>query len=119
MKNTACVVASLFFSFLLFAQNQNPPQGGQQQGPQQPEFVRQANQLARDGKLAEALQVFEQHTSIPADAFAGNVGAGNVLDLMDKGEEARKRFGKAIEIAPTPQQKAQVNRAMAMSWAFE
>lgn len=114
MKKSAFVVASVFFSLLLFAQNQNP-----QQGTPPPEFVREANQLARDGKLAEALKVFEEHTSVPADAFAASVGAGNVLDLMNKGEEARKHFAKAVEIAPTPQQKAQANRATAMSWAFE
>lgn len=113
MKKIAVVVALLVLSVLLIAQNQNP------QGPPQPEFVRQANQLARDGKLAEALQVFEQHTSVPADAFAANIGAGSVLDLMGKGEEARNHFTKAVEIAPTPQQKAQANRATAMSYAFE
>ncbi len=118
MKKIICVVAPLFFSVLLVSQNQNQPQGGQQ-GPPQPEFVRQANQSARDGKLAEALKIFEEHTKVPADAFAANLGAGSVLDLMDKGEEARKHFAKAIEIAPTPQQKAQANRATAMSYAFE
>jgi tetratricopeptide (TPR) repeat protein len=118
MKKIACVIASLFFTILLFAQNQNP-QASPQQGPPQPEFVRQANQLARDGKLSEALQVFQQHTEVPADTYAASIGAGNVLDLMDKGEEARKYFAKAVEIAPTPQQKAQANRATAMSYAFE
>jgi tetratricopeptide (TPR) repeat protein len=119
MKKTAHVVALLLISTFLIAQNPNPRQGGPRQGAPQPEFVREANQLARDGKLAEALKIFEEHTGVPADAFAANVGAGNVLDFMDKGEEARKRFAKAVEIAPTPQQKAQANRATAMSWAFE
>lgn len=117
MKTITLVVASIFLSILLVAQNQNPPQG--QQGPPQPEFVRQASQLARDGKLAEALKIFDEHGSVPADAFAANIGAGNVLDLMGKGEEARKRFAKAREIAPTPQGKVQANRATAMSYAFE
>ena len=117
MKKIACA-AVVLVSAVLFAQNQTP-QAGPQQGPPQPEFVRQANQLARDGKLSEALKVFEEHTNVPADAFAANIGAGNVLDLMDKGEEARKHFAKALEIAPAPQQKAQANRAMAMSYAFE
>ncbi len=114
MKKTALLVASLIFSTAILAQNPNPPQG-----PPQPEFVRQANQMAREGKLAEALKTFEEHTGVPADAFAANVGAGNILDLMDRGEEARQHFAKAAEIAPAPQQKAQANRATAMSWAFE
>jgi tetratricopeptide (TPR) repeat protein len=119
MKKTALVAVSLFISALCLAQNQNQQQSVSQQGPPQPEFVRQANQLARDGKLADALKILEEHTGVAADAFAANIGAGNVLDLMDKGEEARKHFAKAVEIAPTPQQKEQANRATAMSWAFE
>jgi tetratricopeptide (TPR) repeat protein len=119
MKQTAIVIAYLIVSVFLFAQNPTPPQGGQRQDAPQPEFVRQANQLAHEGKLSDALKIFEEHTNVPADAFAANIGAGNVLDLMDKGEEARKHFAKAVENAPTPQQKAQGNRATAMSWAFE
>jgi tetratricopeptide (TPR) repeat protein len=46
-------------------------------------------------------------------------GAGNVLDMMGKGDEARKYFAKAIEAADTPEGKAQAERAMAISYAFE
>lgn len=94
-----------------------PPQGQQQ--AQQPEFIRQGQQLARDGKLTEALAVFQQHLNIPADAFAANIASGNVLDLLGKGADARKHFDKAAEIAPSPQAKAQADRALAMSYAFE
>jgi len=38
---------------------------------------------------------------------------------MGQGKEARKNFEKAIEIAATPQAKAQAQRAMAISHAFE
>lgn len=69
--------------------------------------------------MQEALDLYRQHLNVPADAFAANVQSGNVLDLMGQGEEARKYFAKAVEIAPTPQAKAQANRAMAMSYAFE
>ncbi len=118
MKRT-CVVSLAFVAALICGSGVRALQQQAQQGPPQPEFVRQANQLTREGKLAEALQVFEQHTSVSADAFAANIGAGNILDLMGKGEEARKHFAKALEIAPTPQTKAQANRATAMSYAFE
>jgi tetratricopeptide (TPR) repeat protein len=91
----------------------------QPQGPQQPEFIQQGNKLARDGKLQEALDLYKSHLNVPADAFAANIASGNTLDLMGKSEEARKYFAKALEIAPTPQQKAQANRATAMSYAFE
>lgn len=95
-----------------------PPQG-QATATQQPEFIRQGQQLAREGKLAAALTLYRQHLEIPADAFAANIAVGSVLDLMGEGEEARKNFEKAIEIAPTPQNKAAAQRAMAMSYAFE
>ena len=38
---------------------------------------------------------------------------------MGKGDEARKYFSKAIEVADTPEHKAGAQRAMAMSYAFE
>ena len=44
---------------------------------------------------------------------------GSRLDLDGKGAEARAIFQKAIETAPTPAAKANAERAMAMSWAFE
>jgi tetratricopeptide (TPR) repeat protein len=52
--------------------------------------------------------------SVPA-----NLAAGSVLDIMGKGEEARKYFAKAIDVADTPEHKAGARRAMAMSYAFE
>lgn len=44
---------------------------------------------------------------------------GSRLDWEGKGLEARKVFQKAIDTAPTPAAKANAQRAMAMSWAFE
>ena len=41
------------------------------------------------------------------------------LDLEGKGTEARELFQKAIDAAATPQAKANAQRAMAMSWAFD
>jgi hypothetical protein len=52
--------------------------------------------------------------SVPA-----NIAAGSVLDLMGKGDEARKYFTKAIDVAGTPGGTASAKRAMAMSYAFE
>ncbi len=121
MKKIDLRVLTFVWTLLsVVAVSQNPtPAQAPQQGPPQPEFVQQANQLAREGKLQEALQIFEQHTGVAADAFAANIGAGNVLDLTGKGDDARKHFAKAVEIAPTPQTKAQANRSTAMSYAFE
>jgi tetratricopeptide (TPR) repeat protein len=68
-----------------------------------------------DDALALYLKTLQTSpTSVPA-----NIAAGSVLDLKSQGEEARKYFQKAIEVADTPEQKATAQRAMAMSYAFE
>jgi tetratricopeptide (TPR) repeat protein len=85
----------------------------------QPEFVRQAQQLVRQGKLEHGLAIYEQELKTSPDSVAALNGAGVILDLMGRGAEARKRFTKAIESASSPQQKAAAERAMAMSYAFE
>lgn len=41
------------------------------------------------------------------------------LDLDGKGEQARELLQKAIDAAPSPVARANAERAMAMSWAFE
>ena len=44
---------------------------------------------------------------------------GVQLDLQGKSAEARQSFQKAIDSAENPQTRANAERAMAMSWAFE
>ncbi len=90
------------------------PQGAQNQ----PEYVRDAQQKIREGKLDEALAIYDKELKTAPDSFQANNQAGVVLDLMGRYDEARKHFAKAIETASTPQQKAQANRSMAMSYAF-
>jgi tetratricopeptide (TPR) repeat protein len=79
------------------------PPGGQPQ----PEFIRQGRQLEREGKLEDALAVYRKELQASPDSLAADNAAGMVLDLMGKGAEAHKYFAKAIEMAPTPQAKAQ------------
>ena len=86
---------------------------------QQPEFVKQGQQLMREGKLQEALALYRQTLQTSPNSLAANLAAGNVLDLMGNGEEARKHFTEAIEVADTPEGKASAKRAMATSYAFE
>jgi tetratricopeptide (TPR) repeat protein len=86
---------------------------------QQPEFVKQGQQLMREGKLQDALTLFRQTLQSVPLSLQANLGAGIVLDLMGQGEEARKYFSKAIDISDTPERKAASQRAMAMSFAFE
>jgi len=85
----------------------------------QPDFIKQGQQLMRDGKPEEALALYRQTLGTLPNSLPANIAAGSVLDLMGKGEEARKYFTKAIDVADTPEGKASVKRAMAMSYAFE
>jgi tetratricopeptide (TPR) repeat protein len=86
---------------------------------QQPEFVKQAQHLMKDGKPSAALDVYRQTLQTSPNSIPANIGAGNVLDLMGQGSEARRYFAKAIEVADTPESKVAAKRAMAMSYAFE
>jgi len=86
---------------------------------QQPEFVKQAQQLMKEGKPEAALAVYRQTLQTSPNSVPANIGAGSVLDLMGKGDEARKYFAKAIEVADSSEDKARAKRAMAISYAFE
>ena len=117
MKATIGAIASALLVILgnlssLFAQAP-----AQQQ--QQPEFVKQGQQLMRDGKPEEALALYRQTLQTSPSSVPANIAAGSVLDLMGKGEEARKYFTKVIDVADTPEGKVSAKRAMAMSYAFE
>src|SRR4051812_40415020 len=76
---------------LLFSQ---PPQGAGRGGPQ-PEFMRTAQASLREGKLEDALAVYQKELSANPNSVAANNAAGVVLDLMGKGADARKHFQKA------------------------
>lgn len=118
MKLTSCTVVLLLLVAAVRAQTAPANQPAQQPQPQQPEFIRQGQQLMRDGKLEEALALYRQTLQTSPDSLPAMNAAGVVLDLMGKGVEARKYFARAIELAP-PDRKAGAERAMAMSWAFE
>jgi tetratricopeptide (TPR) repeat protein len=116
MKLTLGLVASGIIFFLLFTAPL-PAQAPAQQQP--PEFVKQGQQLIREGKPDEALALYRRTLQTSPDSVPANLAAGSVLDVMGKGEEARKYFTKAIDVADTPEHKAGARRAMAMSYAFE
>ncbi|MCX6627003.1 MAG: hypothetical protein NTW28_05170 [Candidatus Solibacter sp.] len=106
--------AAFVLSATLCAQ---PPQGGR--GGPQPEFIRQAQQALREGKLDDALGVYQKELASNPNSVPANNAAGTVLDLMGKGTEARKHFQKAIDAAPDAAAKSAANRQMAMSYGFE
>ncbi len=117
MKATIAVIPRIFLvlsaSFApLLAQTPNTQQ-------QQPEFIRQGQQLMREGKLDYALALYLETLKTSPSSVPANIAAGSVLDLKGQGEEGRKYFTKAIEVADTAEHKAMAQRAMAMSYAFE
>jgi Flp pilus assembly protein TadD len=87
--------------------------------PQQPEFIKQGQRMMREGKFDDALALYLKTLQTSPTSVPANIAAGSVLDLKGQGEEARKYFTKAIEVADTPEHKAMAQRAMAMSYAFE
>jgi tetratricopeptide (TPR) repeat protein len=91
----------------------------QQSSQPQPEFIKKGQQLTREGKLEEALALYRKESSNAENVFQAQIAAGVVLDLMGRSSEARQQFAKAIESASTPQAKANAQRRMAMSYAFE
>ena len=117
MKATIAVIAQ---GFLVLSTSLAPllaqTLGGQQQ---QPEFIKQGQQLMREGKLDDALALYRKTLQTSPDSLPANIAAGSVLDLMGRGEEARKYFRNAIVNADTPEHKAMAQRATAMSYAFE
>src|SRR6266480_1183343 len=86
---------------------------------QQPEFMRQGQQLMREGKLDDALALYRRTLEASPNSLPAHIAAGSVLDLQGRGEEGRKYFARGIEVADTPEHKAGARRAMAMSYAFE
>jgi tetratricopeptide (TPR) repeat protein len=117
MKSTIAVFprAILVFSAFLASLLAQPP-GSQ---TQQPEFIKQGQQLMREGKLDDALALYLKTLQTSPTSVPANIAAGSVLDLKGQGEEAHKYFQKAIDVADTPEHKAMAQRAMAMSYAFE
>jgi tetratricopeptide (TPR) repeat protein len=113
---TLGAIASVSLTILSFQTSSFTQAPGQQQ---QPEFVKEGQQLIREGKPDDALALYRKTLQASPDSLPANIAAGSVLDLMAKGEEARKYFSKAIEVADTPEHKAGAQRAMAMSYAFE
>ena len=64
---------------------------------EQPEFVKQGQQLMREGKLDGALALYRQTLQTSPNSSPANIAAGSVLDLLKGGEEARQYFAKAIQ----------------------
>jgi tetratricopeptide (TPR) repeat protein len=75
-------------------------------------------QLVRLGRLDDALRVYLRDVEAAPKSVAANNGAGVVLDLMGRSPQARTYFGAAIRSSHSPGEKAQAQRAMAISYGF-
>ena len=117
MKATVAIILRTFILLSVFVAPVLAQTPDSQQ--EQPEFIKQGQQLMREGKLDAALALYRQTLQTSQDSLPANMAAGSVLDLMGQGEEARQYLGKAIQVADTPEHKAMAQRAMAMSYAFE
>ena len=106
MRTAKLVAALLLLSRLAVAQS-DPA-----------ELIKQARKLNNEGQQAQALALYTQVLQADPNSYQANLGAGIVLDLDGKYDDARKHFAKAIEVAP-PENKAQAMRNMAFSYAFE
>lgn len=124
---TAIVTIPLFAVTVLAQSTPTPPQvqpqpaAGQAQASAPPldPLVKEGQQLLRNGQHEEALAQFKKAIAEKPDSFAAHLQSGVVLDLMGRYSEARQFLQKAIDIAPTPENRVSAKRAMAMSYAFE
>src|SRR5262245_60106997 len=91
-----------------------PPQGFGGRGPQS-ENLRAAQQAIREGKNDEALAAVRKELA----ANPNSTAAGNLLDGLGQTAEAKKVFQRVIDNATDPAQKANAQRSMAMSYAYD
>ncbi len=117
MKATIAVITGAILTLLTALTPLQAQTPGSQQ--QQPEYIRQGQQLMREGKFDEALALYRKTLETSPNSVPANIAAGNVLDLMGQDEEARKYLAKAIEVAYTPELRAVSQRMMAISYAFD
>lgn len=116
-------VLQLFAAFLISgmtlsaAQSPTTDTASTRSGP--PDLVKQGRKLASEGKQDEALALYRQALQQSPNSFDALLSMGTALDLKGQYDEARRNIAKAIDVAPSPKDKAQAERTMAMSYAFE
>jgi tetratricopeptide (TPR) repeat protein len=82
------------------------------------DLIKQARKLNNEGHQDQALALYTQLLQANPNSYEANLGAGAVLDLDGRYDEARRYLAKAIAVAP-PESKSQAMRSMAFSYAFE
>lgn len=117
-RNTIARLACIFFllASLSYAQQAAPAQAPAPGSAAA--LVQQGQKRSREGKLDDALALYQQALAKSPDLFEAHLAEGMLLDLKGDYTEAHEHLTKAIEVAPTDS-KAQALRAMAVSYAFE
>ncbi len=89
--------------------------------PQDPsaDLLRQAQQQMRDGREEEALTTARRAVAADPQSYQANNQLGALLDLAGHYREAREVFAKAADAAPTADNKARVQRAIAISYGVQ
>ncbi len=80
--------------------------------------IKQARKLNSEGHQDQALALYQQVLKADPNSYDANLGAGIVLDLDGRYDDARQYLSKAIAVAP-PEKKPQAMRNMAFSYAFQ
>src|SRR5882757_4854152 len=65
---------------------------------QQPEFIREGQQLMREGKLDDALALYRKTLQTSPNSVPANIGAGNVLDLKGQGERLPRNLRRPLRM---------------------
>ncbi len=111
----------LFASLCLTAQSQPPSQPAVAATDPKTEamaLVKQGQKLNADGKLDEAVAMYQKALQLDPRLYDAELYMGVSLDLQGKYAEARQHLAKAIELA-SERQTTQSLRVMAVSYAFE
>ncbi len=95
-----------------------PAQPAQSKASEALELVKQGQKLSADGKLDEAVALYQQALETDPNLYEAQLYVGVGLDLQGKYEEARQHLAKAIQLAGS-QQASQALRVMAVSYAFQ
>jgi tetratricopeptide (TPR) repeat protein len=114
------MLALLFSNVCLLAQSQpqSPSAAAPQPKTEAMALVTQGQKLNNDGKLDEAIALYQKALQLVPDLYDAQLYMGVALDLQGKYAEARQHLAKAIELA-SEAQTTQSFRVMAVSYAFE
>src|SRR5256885_16385132 len=85
---------------------------------QQPEFIREGQQLMREGKLDDALALYRRTLETSPNSVAANIAAGGGVGLPGGGQEGPEDFAPGIGGAETPRHKGKARNAKGMSYGF-